>query len=83
MLPLLLAFQCSTLCVLIYHWVPDQPDHSHLLQGKARDFCVVLRLLQDQETDITGHKARDIAMVLLRLILDTLRNQSLTSSVYV
>jgi hypothetical protein len=46
----------------------------------ARDFSVVLRLLQDQETATTWYKARDI-LVVLRLMKDTLREQSLTSSV--
>ena len=46
----------------------------------ARDFSVVLRLLQDQETATTWYKARDI-LVEPRLMKDTLREQSLTSSV--
>ena len=28
------------LCVLICYWVPDHPDHSHHLQGKARGLLV-------------------------------------------
>ena len=62
---------------MICYWVPD---HSHLLQCMARDFSVALRLLQNQETDTTWYKARDI-LVVLRLMKDTLREQSLTSSV--
>jgi len=42
---------------------------------------VVLRILQqDQETDTSCHKARDISVV-LRLMQDTLGDLSLTSSV--
>lgn len=43
---------------------------------------VVLRLLKGQETDITYYKAVDISVV-LRLMQDTLWEQSLTSSVTV
>ena len=46
----------------------------------ARDFLLVLRLLQNLEADTTCNKARDI-LVVLRLEKETLWEESLTSSV--